>query len=191
MVKAYDEITSRQSYVSKSGREWEISVMNFLNTAFTKNKVSLAVIYGKQIKRYSKLWNALAIPVGEGKTSTKIEGDVDLVVVNSANPDVPLAIISCKTSLHGRFSETLFYAVVWKSIIPKIIVVFATPDKGRQAKKDKWSTEWGTETKPTKDRLLAEHYLDGVYIANEKASFGSKIKKLEQLPTDLINWLIK
>ena len=74
--------------------------------------------------------------------------------------------------LHRRFSETLFYAGVWKDIIPNFVVVFATPDKGRQAGNGKWDSEWGTEEKPTKDRQLGEKYLDGIYIKNDKIAVG-------------------
>lgn len=188
-MEKYSGVNDRQSYVSKSGREWEIYVMNFLNENFDKYKVPLKVIDGKSLGKNSRLWQALAIPVGEGKTSTKIEGDVDLIVINTKNPSLPLAVISCKTSLHGRFSETLFYAVVWKEIIPKIVVVFATPDKGRQANEE-WSSEWGTFDKPTKDRLLAERYLDGVYVKNKETALGGKIKELKELPNDLKKWFI-
>lgn len=186
----YSGIEDRQSYVSKSGRAWELFVMEFLNNYFVNKNMDLRVIDGKKISKGSDLWTKLAIPVGEGKTATKIEGDVDLVVINKKNPHEPLAVISCKTSLHGRFSETLFYAVVWKDLLPNIKIIFSTPDKGRQAKKGKWSSEWGSEEKPTKDRLLAEHYLDGVYIGDKRTAFGGKIKELRELPQDLINWLL-
>ncbi len=187
--KDYDAVKDRQSYVSKSGREWELYVMKFVNDEFSKSKIPLEILDGKKIKKGSEIWANLAIPVGEGKTSTKIEGDVDLIAVNTKKPNKPLAVISCKTSLHGRFSETLFYAIVWKDMIPDIRVVFSTPDKGRQAKSGKWDSEWGSENKPTKDRLLGEHYLDGIYIENENTKFGGKIKDLKELPKDLIRWL--
>lgn len=189
--KNYTGVIDRQSYVSKSGRAWELHVMNFLNKEFERARISLQVIDGKRLKKiYPKLWDILAIPVGEGKTATKIEGDVDLVVVNKGDLNKPLAIISCKTSLHGRFSETLFYAIVWKQMLSKIVIVFSSPDKGRQAKKEKWASEWGSEERPTKDRLLAEHYLDGVYIGNERTNFGGKIKELRKLPEDLKKMLL-
>ena len=47
-----------------------------------------------------------------------------------------------------------------------------------------------SEEKPTKDRLLAEHYFDGVYIGNEKTKFGGRIKELKELPNDLKKLLI-
>jgi hypothetical protein len=188
MEEAYSGIKDRQSYVSTSGKDWELVVMDFVNDSFSKGKIPLKVIRGKGLKtKNPELWDNLAIPVNNGK---KVEGDVDLIVVNVDDPNVPLAVISCKTSLHGRFSETLFYANVWKQMMPGFIVVFATPDKGRQAGDGNWASEWGTEEQPTKDRQLGEKYLDGIYVKHAKTSYGGKIKKLEELPSDLKKMLI-
>ena len=184
---ATEEIKDRQSYVSTSGKNWEILVMDYVNNYFAKKNIPLKVIRGKGLKtKYPILWDKLAIPVNNGK----VEGDVDLIVVNTKDANTPLAVISCKTSLHGRFSETLFYAVVWKELIQNFVVMFATPDKGRQAGNGVWASEWGTEQQPTKDRQLGEKYLDGIYIKHDKTSYGGKIKKLEELPLDLKKLLI-
>lgn len=78
-----------------------------------------------------------------------------------------------------------------KQLNPKLKVIFASPDKGRQAKNNIWCSEWGSEDKPTKDRLLAEHYLDGVYINNKGTCLGGKIKNLEALPYDLSKWFLE
>ena len=121
-------------------------------------------------------------------------GDIDLVAyINS----FPIAIISCKLSLHGRFTETLFYSLLFRTI-SKIKVVLATSDSGR-GQKGRWTSEWGTYESPTKDRLLAESYLDGVYVENvpefikdmkpdEKTSLRGIVKPLSDLPNDLISW---
>jgi len=121
-------------------------------------------------------------------------GDIDLVAyINS----FPIAIISCKLSLHGRFTETLFYSLLFRTI-SKIKVVLATSDSGR-GQKGRWTSEWGTYGSPTKDRLLAESYLDGVYVENvpefikdmkpdEKTSLRGIVKPLSDLPNDLISW---
>jgi len=121
-------------------------------------------------------------------------GDIDLVAyINS----FPIAIISCKLSLHGRFTETLFYSLLFRTI-SKIKVVLATPDSGR-GQKGRWTSEWGTYDSPTKDRLLAESYLDGVYVENvpefikdmkpdERTSLGGIVKPLSDLPKDLTSW---
>jgi len=186
MKNKYSSVIERQSYVVKSGQDWETSVLSFLNEAFRKLNSNLKVIKGDSIKKNSGLWEKLAVPVAEGK---KIWGDIDLVVINGNN--FPIGVISCKTSLHGRFSETLFYAVVIKDSLPSIKFTFATTDKGRQPKSGKWQSEWGSEERPTKDRLLGSYYLDGVYINNPKTKLGGKIKSLKNLPDDLIKWAEK
>jgi hypothetical protein len=184
--KEYTTVDERQSYVQKSGEDWENKVMNFVNQQLRKLDSDLTVIKGRTVKKGSQLWDKLSIPVGKEESSQKIWGDIDLIVIDKQENLV--AVISCKTSLHGRFSETLFYAVVLKDMIEELKVIFATPDKGRQQKGSEWQSEWGSEDKPTKDRLLGSHYLDGVYILNPKTKLGGMIKHLEELPKDLINW---
>ena len=100
-------------------------------------------------------------------------------------------------SLHCRITETLFYGLLFHTV-SKIKVVLSTPDTGR-GQKGKWASEWGTYDIPTKDRLLAESYLDGVYVENvpefikdmkpnERTSLGGIVKPLSDLPKDLISW---
>lgn len=188
MNKAYDSVGERQRYVQRSGKTWEDLVLREVNAGLKTLASHLKVIRGDSIPKGSPLWNKLSIPVGApSSTEQKLWGDIDLVVINQHN--IPTAIISCKTSLHGRLPETLFYAVVLKDIDEKLQVVFVTPDKGRQQKKEVWQSEWGSEKKPTKDRLLGSHYLDGVYIANEKTALGGMIKPFSQLPHDLEEWV--
>ena len=181
----YGSVLDRQSNVSKWGTAWEDKVLGFVNEQLLDNGSDLEVVKGKEIRK-TKAWEKLAIPIKKNGKDDKVEGDLDLVVRNKKNINEPIAVISCKTSLHGRFSETLFYAVEWKKMIPGIKVFFATPDKGRQAKKGKWESEWGTEEDPTKDRSLAAKYLDGVYVGNNRTTLGGVIKNLEDLPRDLI-----
>ncbi len=184
--KDYQTINERQSYVQKSGEEWENKVMNFVNKKLKDIESDLFVIKGNSIQKNSPLWKKLSIPVGNPGSEQKIWGDIDLVAIDENKN--PIAVISCKTSLHGRFSETLFYAVVLKELVEELKVVFATPDKGRQQKGKIWQSEWGSEDKPTKDRLLGSHYLDGVYILNKDTKLGGMIKSLDDLPKDLIEW---
>lgn len=138
----------------------------------------------------SSFFNTAKVVIENGRSL----GDIYLVAyINS----FPIAIISCKLSLHGRFTETLFYSLLFRTI-SKIKVVLATPDAGR-GQKGKWTSEWGTYDNPTKDRLLAESYLDGVYVENvpefikdmkpnERTSLGGIVKPLSDLPNDLISW---
>jgi len=181
----YKTVGERQRYVQKSGEEWENFVRDKVNKKLKELSSDPKVIKGNSIPKGSTLWEKLAIPVGKPGSTQKIWGDIDLVVVDKLNN--PIAVISCKTSLHGRFSETLFYALVLKELVPGLKVPFATPDKGRQ-QKGPWQSEWGSEEKPTKDRLLGSHYLDGIYVENKNTKLGGMVKSLDCLAGDLIGW---
>ncbi|MEK7500829.1 MAG: BsaWI family type II restriction enzyme [Patescibacteria group bacterium] len=186
MSNNYQTINQRQRYVQQSGRNWERFVQLKVNTGLESLGSDLKVIDGKEAKNDLTLREKLSIPVGNRRSNQKIWGDTDLVVVDKKRN--PFAVISCKTSLHGRFSETLFYAVVLKNLLPTLKFVFSTPDKGRQQQKSPWQSEWGNEKRPTKDRLLGSHYLDGVYIENKNTNLGGAIKPLDELARDLVRW---
>jgi hypothetical protein len=219
-MKSIDEETTRerQSRVVKAGGKWEEYVRLFLNEKLEKIKEEMKkegkdipcieVIYGKNentIKERSiNLWRMLSLPL---KASTYpnqsyVWGDLDLVAIvrDKNNNEIPVTIISCKTSLHGRFTETLFWSLLFRTLT-QIKVVLATCDSGK-GKKGKWESEWGTPDNPSKDRLLAESYLDGVYVENvpefcpdkkpeEKTICGGIVRPLDELPYDLINWSIR
>lgn len=130
---------------------------------------------------------------------TGVVGDTD-VVVFSRKYQIPVVIMSCKVSLHGRLTETLFYSLYYR-ITNKLKFVLATPDKGKQAKKGIWQTEWGTPDNPSKDRILAMLFLDGVYVDNviefmpegfnpekDKTALGGILRHLSELPVDILRW---
>jgi len=186
-----ESIEERQRRVQQSGQDWERYVELFLKENLPPH---IKVKSGKRINRDSQLGKRLSIPLKSSLRAEEAWGDIDLVAhINS----FPIAIISCKLSLHGRFTETLFYSLLFRTI-SKTKVVLATPDAGR-GQKEKWVSEWGTYDNPTKDRLLAESYLDGVYVENvpefikdmkpnERTSLGGIVKPLSDLPKDLISW---
>jgi hypothetical protein len=126
-------------------------------------------------------------------------GDTDIVVF-SHKYQVPVVIVSCKVSLHGRLTETLFYSLYYR-ITNKIKFVLATPDKGKQTKKGKWETEWGAPKNPSKDRILSMLFLDGVYVDNvpkfmpdgfdpekDGTQLGDIVRHLSELPIDILRW---
>ncbi len=128
-----------------------------------------------------------------------IVGDTDIVIFSLQN-EVPIAIVSCKVSLHGRLTETLFYSLYYR-ITNRIKFVLATPDKGRQSKKDVWQSEWGSPDNPSKDRILATLFLDGVYVDNvpefmprgfdpkrDKTILGGIVRHISELPLDILRW---
>ncbi len=147
--------------------------------------------------RHERLYRILGIPVVNQRYETAVWGDIDLI---AAKDDMPIAIISCKTSLHGRLTETLFYSLLYRTV-KNLRVVIATPDRGRQSGAQ-WQSEWGKPGREaTKDRLLAEAFLAGVYVLNsprwcpglnvsqgDATGLGGVVKSLRQLPLDLVRW---
>jgi len=186
----------RQSRVVKSGGRWEEYVRLYLNEKL--EGTGIEVIYGKSgesVKnRSQKLWKFLSMPLKSSHLQETVWGDIDLVAVKG---DLPIAVISCKLSLHGRFTETLFWSLLYR-MLTKIKVVLATPDAGR-GQNNKWASEWGTPELPTKDRLLAQSYLDGVYVENvpefckniksdEKTVLGGIVRPINELAEDIKKW---
>ncbi|MEM3103331.1 MAG: BsaWI family type II restriction enzyme [Candidatus Nitrosocaldus sp.] len=184
----------RQSRVGRAGGRWEEYVRLYLEERL--KDTGIQIIYGKENSIKSNrpsLWKRLALPSHGFKGS--IWGDIDLVAVK--NDDMPITIISCKVSLHGRFTETLFWSLLYR-MLTRIRVVLVTPDAGR-GKEGEWISEWGSPTQPTKDRMLAEMFLDGVYIENVKAwcknikhgqgtVLGGIVRALHELPDDIKRW---
>ncbi len=66
----------------------------------------------------------LSLPLKASNTSKSVWGDLDLVAVKG---EIPKTVISCKTSLHGRFTETLFWSLLFR-MLTRIKVVLATSD---------------------------------------------------------------
>jgi len=186
----------RQATVSREGAKFELYVKNTLNDLFSAQNQNIHILNGNEVFKDPDLKDHFTIPV---RGFNKNWGDVDLVA-KDLDTKHPIALISCKLSLHGRFSETLFYSKIYREKIPDLRVVFATPDKGRQSKPGIWQTEWGTSEKPTKDRAFAETFLHGVYIDNEyrirewglngATILGGKIKSFTRLCSDIVSWKI-
>jgi hypothetical protein len=185
----------RQTRVVKAGGKWEDYVRFFLSEKLQGTGIEVIVGKGEEEikKRSLRLWKMLSIPIKASTIQESIWGDIDLVAVKG---DIPIAVISCKVSLHGRFTETLFWSLLFRTL-SRIKVVLATPDGGRG--QERWVSEWGTPENPTKDRLLAESYLDGVYVENvetfcknikpkESTALGGIVRPLSELLQDLVRW---
>lgn len=176
----------------KAGGSWENYVQLFLSEKL--KKTDIRILKGNEIPKNSLLWKKLSIPTKVSAIEESVWGDIDLVAVKDK---LPIAVISCKLSLHGRFTETLFYSLIFR-MLTKVKFVLATPDAGR-GQSGKWASEWGTPEAPTKDRILAESYLDGVYVENvedfckdrkseEHTALGGIVRSLNELSADLIGW---
>lgn len=164
-------ISRRQSQVSTSGAAWQNHVKNFVNSKMTST--DMKIIDGNEAKKKPELARVLSITVpGQAESSW---GDIDLVLVKKVDGQLrPLAVISCKTSIRERITQTLFYSVLLKG---KVKFFLATKDP-----------DWGTREKPNKRRQLSRGFLDGVYVEDNKVTkFGDIVKKLSDLSTDILN----
>lgn len=154
----HDSVRERQGQVQKTGGLWEDEVISILVPKIREH--NLDIVKGKKKEIKSMFWEQLKVPTER----RGVWGDIDLIVYNTKNRRV-IAVISCKVSLHGRFTESLFYWLLFRKTLNKPFkFVFATNDKGRG--QGEWKSEWGTNDTPTKDRELAESYTDGVYVRN-------------------------
>jgi len=188
-----ETIRERQRRVTLSGGRWEEYVKLFLNEKLQGTDIE--VIYGKseeEIKgRSLTLWRMLSLPLKASTVQESVWGDLDLLAVKG---EIPITVISCKTSLHGRFTETLFWSLLYR-MLTRTKVVLVTPDAG-SGKPEELRSEWGTPEKPSKNRSLAESYLDGVYVENvtefcklsEPTTLGGIVRPLSELPDDIKRW---
>jgi hypothetical protein len=191
-TKLNDEtIKGHQSKASTTGKAWENYVESFLVDRL--NASAITIIRGNQIKENSPLWKKLSIPTKASTVQDSVWGDIDLVAMKD---NIVIVVISCKTSLHGRFTETLFYGVLFR-MWSRVKFVLVTADTGRGG--ETWKSEWGTPEAPTKDRMLAESYLAGVYVENvpefcpkkkseECTVLGGIVRNMGELPDDLRKW---
>ena len=174
----HESVRIRQGEVQKTGEDWEDEVIRILQPEL--NKHGIKIVKGKKEDIMSFFWKQLYIPTKR----KRVWGDIDLIAYNQKNKVV--AVISCKVSLHGRFTESLFYWLLFKTLKRPFKFVFATNDKGRG--QGEWKSEWGSNEKPTKDRELAESYTDGVYVKNPNTKLGGILKPIKQLADDVIKW---
>ena len=174
----HESVRQRQGEVQKTGEDWEDEVIEILQPQL--NKHGIKVVKGKKEDIRTFFWKQLFIPTKRDG----VWGDIDLIVYNQKNKVI--AVISCKVSLHGRFTESLFYWLLFKTLKRPFKFVFATNDKGRG--QGEWKSEWGSNEKPTKDRELAEKYTDGVYVKNENTKLGGILHPIEQLAEDILKW---
>jgi hypothetical protein len=188
-----ETVRERQRRVSLSGGKWEEYVRLFLTEKLRNTDIEVIVgKYEEQIKKRSRtLWKMLSLPLKVSTAKEYIWGDIDLVAIKG---ELPITVISCKTSLHGRLTETLFWSLLYK-MLTRIKVVLATCDAG-SGKPEELKSEWGTPENPSDYRLLAESYLDGVYVENvpefsklsEPTVLGGIVRPLSELPSDIIRW---
>ena len=175
-------INEHQSYVSISGNAFQKEIYSIISEGLKENTKVMVAQPSSRIsatppnkERKSKRYACLEIhtPVGS------IIGDTDIVIFNKKQAR-PVCIVSCKTSLHSRNTESLYYAHLYRDMYGKTLpFFFVTEDKNKN------NSELGTVSKPTKPRVLFEYENISVYSTNQKTDIGGCIKSISQLIPDL------
>jgi len=142
-----------QAWKSCRGLLYEKAVFETLKQIINKNdelKNKFEVITGDQGIKEKNLKDQIVI-----RNWNEIWPDADILFINKEDSQIR-AIISCKTSLRERLTETAF----WKKEIEerhgsKIFVIFITSDKDEELK---------NET----NRYIILHVIDYTFITNKK-----------------------
>jgi hypothetical protein len=178
----------RQSRVVRSGKNWEKYVKLFLEEKV--KGTGIEILWEHEAQKNRELRELLSLPTGL-RTESEWD-DVDLLAVKNG---LPIAVLNCKSSIHGRFSF-YFWALLFK-INRRMKFVIVSPDSG--AGGETWRSEWGTPDNPSKYRELARRYVDAIYIENvpdfcknldsgQGTAFGDVIRPLRELPEDISRW---
>lgn len=175
-------VTEHQRYVNESGHEFQDEIYTTIFKGLQDNERVVVAQPSPKIsasppdkERKSKRYACLEIhtPVGS------IIGDTDIVIFNKKRY-LPVCIVSCKTSLHARNTESLYYARLYRDKYGKDLpFFFVTKDKSKN------KSELGSISKPTKPRVLFEYENVAVYSTNPKTQLGGCIKSISQLIPDL------
>jgi hypothetical protein len=167
--------SSHQSKASKSGRRFEDEIYQLLVDQITDPEVSIlrprTQVYKPNTKKSGRRYACLTLHTTIGS----IIGDTDIVIFNKKKKE-PLVIISCKTSLHGRITESLYYARLYRERYPQLPQFFVTSDN---------HIEFGSEAKPRKSRVLATYENIFVYSWNPKTILGGCIKSKDSFIEDI------
>ncbi|NPA47143.1 MAG: hypothetical protein GXO14_00690 [Thermococci archaeon] len=141
----------------------------------------LCVLSEKELRRDKVLLKKLSIPYNGGS----ILPDTDIVVAICRRPPSEskvLAIISCKTSLRERIAQACYWKLKMSQFetTKHVRIYLATMDNDGD-----FSMEKGRKSR---NRIIAEEELDGVYILRDdfrEEWENEKVKRFEKLLEDL------
>ena len=180
--------TGPQSERSKSGYKFERKIFAELKSSIGKDLETKGciLVYGREPKfkeKYPEIWRSLSIRTPLGCCT----GDTDIIIFDDRRKE-PYAIISCKTSLRERITESLYYMRFYKTCYHRFLLFVVTEDKGSKPK-GVWHSELGTNDRPSKTRVLAEKEGVSIYSTNDGTIFGGCVKQRAKLETDIMNYV--
>ncbi len=160
---------------AKAGSSFEEEVFNYLNKELGDNpKIRLlrprTLVYLPGSKRKCPFCcMQINTPFGD------VIGDTDIVVFH-VKRNIPLIIVSCKTSLRERLASSLYNLHLYRRKYSDIKLFFVTKDN---------DLEFGTEKKPNKNRILSISEGIFCYSQNPKTDFGGCIHPFEYMIIDI------
>lgn len=148
--------------------EW---IAQVLNIAFTQQDIPLYCATKGKIKQ--ELTRRLVVTSMDGSQTQDYKPDIDIVAVNS-NTDLPLAILSAKTTLAERVMQTINWKRYKDQRLPaelRNIKVYLV-------------TAWEVFPAGNINRGRVQE-LDGTYVCNTTANFYGNIKPFSSIVEDL------
>lgn len=201
-VKETQNKNAEQSWHSFIGNKFQKLVYNTLKGYVKQLKEkypddpeirNLCVLSESDIKKNEVIFRKLAVRYGD----YLLLPDTDIVIatVDYARPwnSEILAIVSCKTSLRERIAQACYWKLkLMQSDLTKHINVYlASTDKDKDF-------DINMEKNPydgrSRNRIIAEYELDGIYIMRDdfKDEWESeKVKKYEKIVDDLVKLIRK
>jgi type II restriction enzyme len=144
----------------------------------------LSVLTDSELKKNDYLFKKISVRYGEDQT---VLPDTDMAIVDFDSFDPwaseVIAIISCKTSLRERIAQACYWKLkLLSSDTTKNVRVFlATSDNDKDFILKK-------NGKKSRDRIIAEYELDGIYILRGDFKHeweSSRVKQYEKIFEDL------
>ncbi len=186
----YDKERSRdQAWKSCKGALYEYAVFKYIMQIIIKNQLQnkIDVLINIDLNKYK---NQIAI-----ENWDIIYPDVDILLIDKKTQIIN-AIISCKTSLRERLTETAF----WKRELEKtkknqkFIVIFITTDKDSELKSDKnryilhHVIDITFVTDPKKYRDLVKSYIKNYGTKDDFHQFVSRVRPIKEFEEFLRNY---
>lgn len=191
----YVQQKSEQSWHVFIGNIFQRLVYSILKGYFTRLKSqeqefqNLTVFSENEVKGNEYVTRKLAINYGE----YLLLPDTDMVIVDYSLSDPwkseIIGIISCKTSLRERIAQACYWKLKLLScdITKNVCVFLATTDNDKDFSLSEKSKQYGGKSR---NRIIAEYELDGIYIlrGDFKPQWESnKVKHYEQIFEDLVH----
>jgi len=170
-----DNDSEAQSHRSKNGNDFEREIFDYLEKEIGSHpKIKLlrprTHVYLPGTKRpHTFSCMQIMTPYGD------IVGDTDIVVYHIKR-ETPLMLISCKTSIRERLTQSIFHLYLYRKKYSDIKLFFVTKDS---------DLELGTMKKPNKNRILAESENVYCYSKNPNTGFGGCIHPFETMIVDI------